>query len=231
MRVNKNNEAVMNKLHFIFVGFFGRARMCWNAAKLYEDFSITKYYPGLGYIFKTGKHYGVYGDNGRQLVAPIYDSIYLWTGRLRVTRNDLNGILDIHGKEILPCKFHEITFESGEYVAVRDGLLWGLFSFNNGFIFPPNRPYLGMQPIDHNCWLIKEAGEWRETDDSCDLRNDYLGIINDKGETIVPAEFDEIATLDNGNFAGYICSEQSSSIFSPDGKLLQSNRGGHDYDR
>ena len=160
-------------------------------------------------------HVNIFGE---RISEAIYDDNWygpFWnndTGWIIVKRNDLYGVLNIQGIEVLPCIYEDITAISNKdsvypfFVCRKDGK-YGIISIENSIVVPFIYDYIYSKIIDNVILCRKEdkseflnINTWKTTssynydgyieNDSTDLitviKNGCLGYINTKGEIVIP---------------------------------------------
>lgn len=135
-------------------------------------------------ILKNGK-YGYIKINGEDLIPIEYDAIGIFSdGKVLAKKNEKVGVLNEKGEEVLPLKYNEIYI--GE---------------NNNFILKENDEYLSYNLKDKLVLNIDEVYKINEKILIFSKDNKF-GIINYKGEVIVPNDYDEISTFVDKTFIG-----------------------------
>ena len=117
--------------------------------------------------FKEYDSFWSFDDNGLCMVRLDQQSGYLY------------GYVNEHGVEQIPVVYeHVYSFDNGIAIAKKDGQ-YGAIDLNNNIVIPFNLPYDDVRGFRDGRASVKDAnGKW--------------GVINTKGELIVPCENDNI---------------------------------------
>lgn len=70
-------------------------------------------------------------------IGPSNNTFY----KAKSLQNNIYGILDNSGGEILPCEFEEIEYIGGEYFKFKSGTSWGVVTLQGKIIIPTSRGY------------------------------------------------------------------------------------------
>lgn len=157
----------------------------YSAGKIsaFEYDNVTKYnnsnneYSGL-LLEKAGK-FGFWKN--RSVIPPLYDHIDCYGDRYVVSLNGEYGIIDDKTKEILPIKHKKIIPLGNEYFIEKTEKGWSLGFIHHGIIYP--------NTFD-DITFLSEKKQWLEIFQV--KAGDKYGCINNKGELILPINYDKI---------------------------------------
>ena len=127
---------------------------------------------------KSGK-YGLWKN--WHVIPPIYDSINSQVDKNIVSLNGKYGIIDNDAKEVLPIKYEMIIPLGGSYFKVKIGGKWSLGFIYHGIIYPDtfdDITYLSENEQWIDIFLVKKEEKY--------------GCINNKGELVLPINYDKI---------------------------------------
>ena len=127
---------------------------------------------------KSGK-YGLWKN--WSLIPPIYDSVDGHGDRNIVSLNGKYGIIDNDAKEVLPIKYEMIIPLGDSYFKVKMGGKWSLGFLHHGIIYPN---------IFDDISFLSEHEQW--LDIFLVKAKDNFGCINNKGELILPIDYDKV---------------------------------------
>ena len=127
---------------------------------------------------KSGK-YGLWKN--WSLIPPIYDSVDGHGDRNIVSLNGKYGIIDNDAKEVLPIKYEMIIPLGDSYFKVKMGRKWSLGFLHHGIIYPN---------IFDDISFLSEHEQW--LDIFLVKAKDNFGCINNKGELILPIDYDKV---------------------------------------
>ena len=148
---------------------------------------------GVAVIKDHNGKYGAVNTRGKIVVEPRYDKLgpFAYHGLLSATIGEKEGIVDISGKEIVPCMYHKVTLEKNS------GLI-GLFTVedeqgNNGVVDTKNNLILPIS--EQNGKLIPEKGGLIYQE-----RDGKVGWLDAKGKPVIPARFTEAGVFGENKF-------------------------------
>jgi uncharacterized protein (TIGR02145 family) len=228
----------------------------WVLKPEYYSISALTGYPFFHrVVVNTDGKYGVLGRSGKFFVAPDYDEelVFSYRGIALAKKNGNGGLLDTTGREILPLAFQNIFESYGCYIAVEDGK-FGVYDPSGKQVIP--HQYEGLQGIgeveDKRVFLGKKNGKMGVVDQEGDenipfefnkieKRNGFLlaekdgkfGLYSIYLPVFLPAEYDEIKTLDygflarKGNSVEYYNSDLATEAlnWSEPGPVVTDNQG------
>lgn len=161
---------------------------------------------------------GLMDKSRKQVIPPVYDSIEHFDAQyVRVTRNKKVGLVDIEGRECVPCKYQEIRSPFERYIpyisVLQDGL-WGVAT-KTGIMVIPCRYDTNPSYVFQRYAIVSNDG--------------YKGIIDLKtGITLVDCVLSDIVYSTIGTsftidyVAGKITDTGLYSVFSADGNEVLS---------
>ncbi len=165
---------------------------------------------------QRGRKYGLCDIQGNIIQEPLYDFISLpIDGLIRVRNNWMFGFLDENGKKTIPLKYEDASNFSGGLAMVRSGKKWGgidrqgktiiPFEYEKltgggegliaakkngkyGYISQMNETIIPFQFTDAQLFVTE--GKHKGTA-KVGLETGY-GVINTKGETVIPCIYQDI---------------------------------------
>lgn len=208
----------------------------WLASMAFTGTYYTAYCHTYGYedgfsIIRKGGKYGVMNRWGLESVPCKYDYITIVEGNhgfraCRITQYDEQGLCDLNGNIIIPCKWEKLTswnFENYWYVS--DGDTWGLLRKDGSLLLPcvydeikpwvstindirievKKGDWFGLLDIDGNSILecnylrtsfnddhLAKLNKYGYLDSEDNIRGGKWGVINRKGDIVVPCDFNRI---------------------------------------
>lgn len=154
----------------------------------WKQFSTTeKIENGLVVVYKNGK-YGLYDEKGNRLFDLIFDYLSVRYGRAIYKSYGKMGVVDLDGKQILPCEYKNIRFADDQLLVKTERDLNGVADLQGNWVLKP-RYYI----ISYEGYGVYDVNV---------LRGKYLvkGLVDKTGKTIL-----EI---------GYHSVNKASSLFS-----------------
>lgn len=149
----------------------------------FEYDNVTKYFNGnneySGLLLEKAGKYGFWKN--RSVIPPLYDHIDCYGDRYVVSLNGEYGIIDDNTKEILPIKHEKILPLGNEYFKEKTEKGWSLGYIHHGIIYP--------NTFDDITFLSQKE-QWLEI--FLVKTGDKFGCINNKGELILPINYDKI---------------------------------------
>ncbi len=145
---------------------------------------------GIGLMWDTNGLRGYVDKTGREIVPPKYNFALPFSegiGKFQSLENHLQGYVDNTGREIVPPKYkHANDFSDGMAAVSADGLRWGYIDKTGREVLP--QQYRFARDFKGGYAAVKiEKGLYS-----------YFGLINKKGEVVIPAEYDDIVHV-SGN--------------------------------
>lgn len=132
---------------------------------------------------KKGKMWGFVDKTGKEIVPPKYDFVWAFQDGLGlVKQNDKYGFVDKAGELVIPIQYEDAHSFNGGFAVVKKG---GEVNFINK---------AGKVPFDNVFALIDgKAGLFIVK------QNNKYGLLNTKGQFILPLEYDDIENFDRNN--------------------------------
>lgn len=147
---------------------------------------------GIGLVQNHDLLWGYVDVTGREIVPPKYLAAYSFsdeTGCFLSTDNYMMGYVDKAGREVVPPKYKEArAFSDGLAAVTADNLRWGFIDTTGREVLPMQYRFARNFKGDYAVVKI-EKGLYS-----------YYGLINRKGEEVIPAEYDDIIHV-SGNIA------------------------------
>lgn len=169
----------------------------------YEDITQIGYESTNGYIIKRNGKYGICSANGKILMEPQYSEMNCEGDLCIVSRfieqseQTKMGLINHSSlKEIVPTIYEHIESLSyeGDYL-IKSNNKFGLISKTGQVILPANYNFLKVTDLyDNDEWILANAyGEVTQSYYGSDVTGGNWGVINKKGDTILPFKFKEIS--------------------------------------
>lgn len=163
---------------------------------------------GVAVIKDHNGKYGAVNTRGKIIVEPRYDKLgpFAYHGLLSASIGEKEGIVDVSGREIIPCMYHKVTLEKNS------GLI-GLFTVtdeqgNEGIVDSKNKLIIPISP--KNGRLIPEKGGLINQ-----IKNERYGWIDTSGKPVIPARFSETDQFGGSKFTW---AEENGHVFLIDRK-------------
>lgn len=197
------------------------------------------------FIYKSGDYYGIMHRNGKTVLTPTWDQIgALKSGKAIVVKGNKLGYIDDSARvilnptyELFPNFMENAQFE-GNYAKVKFKDKFGVIDSKGKWIIPAT--YAGLGKIATlmafqkgtkwgyidltNKVVIKPVYEFASSFEKgvAYVENkSMLGVINAKGEWILPAEFEQITRFENNFYV--ISKEGNMSLLAPNFEKITSN--------
>lgn len=217
----------------------------------YGDFLIQPVFEELSlfndslFIFKSGDYFGIMHRNGKTILAPNWDQIgALKSGKAVVVKGNKLGYIDDSARliltptyELFPNFMENAQFE-GNYAKVKFKDKYGVIDSKGKWIIPAT--YTGLGKVSA-LMAFQKGTKWGFIDltNKVVLKPTYefassfekgvalvenkslLGVINSKGEWILPAEFEQITRFENNFYL--ISKEGKMRLLAPNFEKITSN--------
>lgn len=164
--------------------------------------------PGCALIMKTDTfgliEFSYISKDGKPFTKNSYETIYQFSSRMAfVQRGGRWGILNYHGKEILPCKFENLRYDTAEHRgALKTGNKWALFNTNGKLITAPKYDAIGFETWENE---PTEAPSKLWVRNRCAAQiNGSWALIDTLGNALTPFAYTSMSTLPYGRFMGKI---------------------------
>lgn len=155
---------------------------------------------------ENGKGYSALVNEKGKIITPFkYTSIVEFCSDcprfetwLRVRNGDLEGVVDINGKEILPCIYYGILDEFNKYIKlINSSYLYGYSDFDGNIILEAKYANLFHFSSLQNYYPINIGG--KSSKSIYGLYDNPVGgkwgICNKKGENVVPCVYDDVSVV------------------------------------
>ncbi len=142
--------------------------------------------------------------DGKPFTKNNYELIHQFSPTLAfVQRGGRWGILNAQGKELIPCKFENLRFDTAQKRgALQMGKTWALFNENGKLISAPKYSHFGFQNSENspnesspNLWFKGKCAA---------AVNGQWGLIDTAGNALTPFAYESMSTLPHGRFLGKI---------------------------
>ncbi|GAA4418866.1 hypothetical protein GCM10023187_52700 [Nibrella viscosa] len=135
--------------------------------------------------------WGLLRLNGQPICPAQYDHInansaYDGLNMFLVGRSNLYGLLNEQGAEVIPCMYDDCTGFRNNAILVQRDDHWAIVTLNHQFITDFDFTNWNDTQVKTG-WLLEKAGKW--------------GFVNEKGEEIIPIQYEAIHELAEGVFA------------------------------
>ena len=169
----------------------------------YEDIAQIGYESTNGYIIKRNGKYGICSATGKVLMDAQYSEmncegdLCIVSRYIEQSEQTKMGLINHQAlKEIVPTVYEHIeslSFE-GDYL-IKSNNKFGLISKTGQVILPANYNFLKATDLYENDeWILANAyGEVTQSYYGSDVTGGNWGVINKKGDTILPFKFKEIS--------------------------------------
>ncbi len=183
-----------------------------NQVFLLDCDSVNSFNEGLAYFSDNGK-YGYIDKTGKVVIEPIYDDVdYFENGLAKVRVNDKVGIINRMGQEIVPISYDDVEAVDGFFITQLD-YEYGCINGKGKTILPEKYPGVYVHDgvvkfFNNDTWYVmdekghaiemehEDSNKVPNSDLSIARRNDQYGIVNSRGEIIVPFQYDDIGYFD-----------------------------------
>jgi len=151
-------------------------------ANRYE--AVKPFSEGLASVKLIGK-WGVINRQENILIQPSYDSLGAFYGGLALIQRDgLYGLIDREGTRILDLQYDFLEL-SKEYILLASDGLWGLADARGNLIRSPQ--FDRIEPLGSGVFMLYKNGK--------------SGVVNLKGEDVVPLAYDQVLPFEGGFLA------------------------------
>ncbi len=169
----------------------------------YEDIAQIGYESTNGYIIKRNGKYGICSATGKVLMEAQYSEmncegdLCIVSRYIEQSEQTKMGLINHNAlKEIVPTIYEHIESLSyeGDYLFKLNGK-FGLMSKTGAITLPANYNFLKATDLyDNDQWVLANAyGEVTQSYYGSDVTGGNWGVINKKGDTILPFKFKEIS--------------------------------------
>jgi hypothetical protein len=169
----------------------------------FEDIAQIGYESSNGYIIKRNGKYGICSTTGKVLMEPEYSEmncegdLCIVSRYIEQSEQTKMGLINHKAlKEVVPTIYEHIESLSyeGDYLFKQNNK-YGLMSKTGKIILPANYNFLKATDLyDNDQWVLANAyGEVTQSYYGSDVTGGNWGVINKKGDTILPFKFKEIS--------------------------------------
>jgi hypothetical protein len=164
-----------------------------------------EHYRGYLPVKQNGK-WGIIDTKGKSIVPPKFDEVefdYCSVKLIfKVTQNGLTGVYDQNGKELLAPVYDFVVYAAPLFKVKKDGK-YGLYKTNGEVVAEPSMEYLS------NKTEQPSFQDWP----ALFGQKQKLGLINEKGEELLPAKATQIVPL--GGMLYAVNSGKAFGLFNP----------------
>lgn len=198
---------------------------------------VTPTEDGL-YNVSVNNSFGLFDRDGKEIAPVIYSAIFnLEEGIRKVQKKGKTGYLDKNGQEIIPCVYGRGTnFKNGIAVVYKNRkyhlidtqgniILTSDYEFINepqdgmlAFGMDGKQGYIGLDGKVKIPATYKRVGYFHKGLATVTNDKNLKGIIDKKGNTIVPFEYESIGGFSNGY--AYVSKNNKSGFIDRNGKLV-----------
>lgn len=146
---------------------------------IYDDIELYSYTKDTNYsiVVRNGL-YGIYG-NGKEIIPTIYDEINIdYHNGIVLKKGNLKGFYTEKNSIVEP-QYEDINKLCPQYYAFSQFGKWGVINNYNEIIVPPIYQDIKLEKSDNDLFFSV-------------LLDDYMGILNTSGTTIIPIKFNDI---------------------------------------
>ena len=140
-------------------------------------------------IIGVGDKCGLINLHGKPICEAKYDKLCIESpDYIQVEINDKYGYINSQGAEVIPVKFDHIhQFDNDGYAEAKYAGKYGVIDKNGNFVAEPKYDEIRIEnyaPNIGDSTMIAKCGKW--------------GLVNFRGEVIVPFEYDYLGSFHNG---------------------------------
>lgn len=160
----------------------------------------------LYWINKNDK-WELYKSNGKKVKTAQYDNIAEYSDSddfFVVSIENLEGVLDKKGKEIISCKYENIE-PTQNYIVAEKNKLKGVLDKKGKEIIPFKYDFI--KEINQNLFKVEKGSQY--------------GIIDKTGKEIIPCTHKTILARDFKDGKAFICSDEGCSIINEKGEKIK----------
>lgn len=174
-------------------------------------------------LFKDSTTVGLYDVKAKRFIVPIgkYDAYYIWNDKYKekvyiVVKNSKYGLISLDGKEIVPCKYKDITQGASTATTPRFYHVW---TTDKSFGLCNNQGKL-IAPVGAVDKVVEARAEILVIS-----KNGKIGAISYNGTTLVPMKHQR---FEGCGMEGRMCFSDNTAaggtiyVYTKDGRLLAS---------
>lgn len=143
---------------------------------------------------KIGDQYGYANTAGELVIAAKYDYVSaFYQGLAEVGIDNLSGIIDKSGREVIPLRYPNIMRSQDGYFVVEDvQAKMAVFNQQGGQVLPAEYALISEYDTSHDVFTLFVDGA------TVAMKEVYWGLIDEQGKEILPFEYERLSLLDNG---------------------------------
>jgi hypothetical protein len=164
--------------------------------------------PGCALVMRTDTfgliEFSYITKDGKPFTKNNYETIFQFSSTMAfVQRGGRWGILNHRGKELLPCKFENLRYDTAtKRGALQLGKKWALFNETGKLITTPKFDAIGFETWENE---PTEAPAKLWVRNRCAAKiNDNWALIDTLGNSLTPFAYESMTTLPFGRFMGKI---------------------------
>lgn len=177
------------------------------ANEILENENTTEAIEILADAGKTLKSTGILNTNGKLVVEQgTYDAIIeeVGEGYILVKKNEMYGLLDPNGKQIVPCEYTSIGIMNEGFIPVSKGNKCGALNNKGEVIVPIEYLYTGPMNEGMAPARMDESG---------------IGFIDNKGTWVIEPNFEGVTAMNNG--VAFARKDKKHILIDKEGKVIE----------
>jgi len=232
LKFKGTNGVAMNEIfknsHFIVTSEGEQERFILGNYKITDLLDNYQIYNSHKALIYKGKKCGIIDDFGKELVPTEYTNCYMIGQHHFIAEYKENQVI-VNDKNSIT---HTETQHHLEPITGFEGTFGALTPYINLAVYKENNLY-GIKDINGNIIYLPKAEEVFEVGPNrlaIRLENDLIGVINEKGETVIPFQFEAINPF-YGGFAMLI-NENGKKItfYNLEGKIETVHKAEENYE-
>ena len=143
-----------------------------------------------------GGLWGILTISGRIICEPMYSEIKMQDNYLIIKQNDNYGLMDIHGKIIIPIKYNDISFPHCNLIRVQAEVT--VYTGDILHQIPTKKLYWGFVDMNGEIKINPRFDYVRDfyADRAAYYKNGYYGFIDKNGFMVIPPIFSNASDFD-----------------------------------
>jgi hypothetical protein len=164
--------------------------------------------PGCALVMRTDTfgliEYSYITKDGKPFTKNNYETIYQFSSSMAfVQRGGRWGILNYRGKELLPCKFENLRYDTAAHRgALKTNKKWALFNESGKLITPPKYDAIGFETWENEP-TESPAKLWVKNRCAAQINGNWA-LIDTLGNSLTPFAYESMTSLPFGRFMGKI---------------------------
>ena len=164
--------------------------------------------PGCALVMRTDTfglvEFSYITKDGKPFTKNNYETIFQFSSTMAfVQRGGRWGILTNRGKELLPCKFENLRYDTAtKRGALQLGKKWALFNESGKLITPPKFDAIGFETWENEP-TESPAKLWIRNRCAAKINNNWA-LIDTLGNSLTPFAYESMTSLPFGRFMGKI---------------------------